>query len=287
MRQIFTLTGHTLSEHFRSWQFLAELLPPAAIIALFFKYVSQSGNYDQFAATIGAYLILQSVLTTALIFAQANHARSYTVLAHLASRWPFFVAKLLASILLVFASYVLLLAYLLPTRLLSFAPGENAWFDLLLGSGAMLLNVVTICAITALVMPLVSGSTLRLLILTLLALSVFSYSVADIPQPLRFLAAPFNALTFPFLFTYQLAHHPEFQPWTPLALATNLLYLVLALLLARFFFSRRELLLALLPPPPLPQPELCAVGKMATHIVTNRASHIARLYSDIATIVVA
>lgn len=244
MRQIFAITGHTISEHFRSWQFLAELLPPAAIIALFFKYVPLNGNYDQFAATIGAYLILQAVLTTALIFSQANRARSYTVLAHLASRWPFLFAKLIASILLVFASYALLLAYLLPTHLLSFAAGENGWLDLLVGSSAMILNVITISAITALAMPVVSGSTVRLIILALLALSVFSYSIADIPTQLRFLVAPLNALTFPFLFTYQLAHHPEFQPWTAVALATNLLYLVLALLLARFFFSRRELLLA-------------------------------------------
>ncbi len=244
MRSTFTITGHTISEHLRSWQFLAELLPAAAIVAIFFKYASDKGTYNEFAAIIGAYTVLQAVFTTALIFASATKARSYPVLARLTTRWPFFIGKLLAAILLVFATYTLLLAYLLPTRLLSFAPDQNPWFYLPVGSGAMLLNVVTLSTITALAMPLVSRSAVRLTILALFALSVFSYSVADVPTQLRFLVAPFNALTFPFLFTYQLAHNPAFESWTPLALATNLLYLIIALLVARYSFSRRELLLA-------------------------------------------
>ena len=244
MRSIFTITGHTISEHLRSWQFLAELLPAAAIVAIFFKYQSDKGTYNEFAAIIGAYTVLQAIITTALIFTSATRARSYPVLARLTTRWPFYVGKLLAAILLVFATYALLLAYLLPTRLLTFAPEQNPWLYLAVGSGAMLLNVVTISAITALAMPLISRSVVRLTILGLLALSVFSYSVADVPTQLRFLVAPFNALTFPMLFTYQLAHNPEYQSWTLLALATNLLYLLIALLLARYFFSRRELLLA-------------------------------------------
>lgn len=244
MRSIFTITGHTISEHLRSWQFLAELLPAAGIIAVFFKYVPIHGNYDQFAAIVGAYLLLQAILTTALIFTSAAKARSYPVLARLTTRWPFFVGKLLAALLLVFATYALLLAYLLPTRLLSFTPEQDPWFYLLVGSGAMLLNVLTISALTALAMPLISGSAVRLIILALFALSIFSYSVADVPTQLRFLVAPFNALTFPILFTYQLAHNPQFESWTPIALAANLLYLVVALLLAHYFFSRRELLLA-------------------------------------------
>lgn len=244
MRQALVIARHTLAEHIRSWQFLVEVLPAAAIVALFFKYVPLKGNYAQFAAIVGLYLLLQAVVTTALIFSAAARARSYSVLARLERRWPFFLGKLLAAITAVGVTYLLLLAYLLLTRLLGFAAGQDARFLLGMGSLAMLLNVVTVSTFTALVMPLTARALVRYIVLGLFALSVFSYSVADVPSQLRLLVAPFQALTFPILYVYTLAHNPDLSTTSLVALAANVIYLLLALLLARAFFRRRELLFA-------------------------------------------
>ncbi len=265
MRQTRLIANHALAKQLRSWQFLLALLPAIAVITFLFKD-RYKADVDFYGTMIGGYLIAQTVLTTSLVFRAAAQHTAYPVIARLRTRTPYLLGNLLAAMLPIWLLWGGITCYLLGFQYLALVRPRGldvalvqmqsalgslgqtlglGWCSvlvLLLAGLAMLLACAVVATLTTLVMPLVSPRWLLLLLVSLVAFSLYSFS-PDMPASLKVVGQPFGALLFPILVLYDLCRTAHFQPWTGIAVAAALTYVVGGLALARYLFARRDLLL--------------------------------------------
>jgi hypothetical protein len=178
-----SLLGFVVRDYLRSPWPLANLALLVVVHTLFFNYQSSQSHF--FAIEYGM-VVLIAALTTAVIFARANRAETYAILARPVRRLTLTAAMLLASWLITLFFHLIstLVESLRFGQLLNPAAEIMPWrspVTHVIGLVPIMVAAVAAVALTALLSSFVSSSGTRLVILGVLALLVMSFDSKNFP----------------------------------------------------------------------------------------------------------
>ncbi len=237
------LVGFVLRDYARTaWIFL-NMAVLVAVHALFFKYASGQGHF--FGVEYAATGVLAAI-TGAVIFARANRAESYAILARRVPRASYTGAIMLASWIVAAIGYLVstLFDLVIFSPWLTKSPFQ-AWqtpANYLLGSLPVLLGAAFAVCLVGLLSSFVSSSAVRLGTMTALALLVMSFDNRNFPiETLRPILQQLPPVLAPLAGALKFATEQDNVAAVSLALLAG--YTLLLAIVVLVLSSSRELIL--------------------------------------------
>lgn len=237
------LLGFVLRDYGRTAWVFFNMAVIVAVHALFFKYASGQSHF--FGVEYLATGVLAAI-TGAVIFARANRAESYAILARRVPRASYTGALLLATWIVAAAGYALSAIF----DIVIFSPWLTkvpfaAWqtpANYVLGSLPVLLGAAFAACLAAILSSFVSSSTVRLVTMTALALLVMSFDNRNFPvEALRPALQQLPPLLAPLAGALKFTVQQDSVAVVSLALLAG--YTLLMLIAALVLSSSRELIL--------------------------------------------
>lgn len=242
----WSLLWFIIRDYLRSAWVLLNLLVIAGTQALFFNYKSDQSHLFSVEYIVTALL---AAATAAIVFARANRAESYPILARRLFRASYAGALMLAAWLIAVLSYVLsiLVEALRFSNLL--APGSEAmpWRNpgvYLAASLPVLLIAAFAVCLVGLLSTFIAPGIVRLVTLAVLALLVMSFDSRNFPiEGLRPLLQNLPPALAPLAGAIKYAASPLPDSVAVTSVAVLAVYTALLAILDLLLFSQRELIL--------------------------------------------
>lgn len=241
LRRISTFTRLMLTEYARSGRILIELTLAVAFWGLFFQNPRGEVALDQVFQLSAIFTLLLTLYTSTSMLNLADRPQSYIVLTRPLARSGYLLGIYVASVLVVWVAYFIVLAL----TLLVNRPLDLSVRDTVLGSIPTMLNVALLAALMLLISSQVLKNTPRLLLLAALAIALYSNSWAQArANPIiSALQSIFSLMLVPSMKGYQLAQNRVFNTGDYAILLAQVAMTALILSLATFAFRRRDLIL--------------------------------------------
>ena len=243
----FSLLSFVVRDYFRSpWPLLVNVAILVIVHSLFFNYQSDQSH---FFAIEYAMVVVIAALTTAVIFARANRAETYVILARPIRRVALTATMLLASWLITLFFHIIstLIESIRFSRLLNPGLDDMAWRNPVTHLTGMLPIMVAAAAtvgLIALLSTFVSSSGVRLGILGALALLVMSFDSKNFPiEGFRPFLQQLPPVLAPAAGALKFATEPQPDSIAILSLGLLALYTLLLLAAALWMASQREVIL--------------------------------------------
>lgn len=239
LRRIWTFTLFTLIEYVRSGRIIIELVATILFWSLFLR--QWPVDMSQFFSLTGILTLLMALYTTAALLSLGERPQGYVMLTRPLGRHGYLISLYFVGLIIVAIMFVLISG----ATIVFNRPYDFAWVELLKGALPVLLNVALLSALMVLLSSLVLTNTLRLLLLAVLAVALYSqawhlWPVYRFIEPLQSL---FSWPVYPALAGFKLATTRDFANgaiYIPLA---QLALTVLLLSLALSSFKRRDIIL--------------------------------------------
>ncbi len=242
LNRIWIFTRFTLSEYVRSGRILVELAATIAFWAVFFRDRGLVPiTLDQFFSLGSVFTLLLTLYTVSSLMSLGERPQSYLLLTRPLGRSGYLIGLYTTALLIVGLMFGILAGLMLIFN----RPLDFASIELLKGALPLLLNVALFASLMVLLSPLVLPNSLRLLILALLAIALYSQSWHLWPF-FRFIEPLQSLLSwpiFPALRGFRLAATRDFSGgniYVPLAQLALTAVLLLAALAS---FRQRDIIL--------------------------------------------
>jgi hypothetical protein len=242
LRRIAIFARLMLTEYIRSGRILIELTLAVAFWGLFFQNPRGEIALDQVFQLSAIFSLLLTLYTSSSMLNLADRPQSYMVLTRPLARSGYLLGIYVASVLLVWgAFFIVLLLTLLVNR-----PLDLTVRDAVLGSIPTMLNIALLAALMLLISSQVLKNTPRLLLLAALAIALYSnsWSQARANPIISALQSIFSLLLVPSMKGYQLAQNRVLTAGDFAILLAQVAMTALILSLATLAFSRRDLILS-------------------------------------------
>lgn len=243
--RLLRLTAFTLLEYLRSGRVAVEIIALLSLYAIFFRRPMSS---DYFFSVIGVFTPILTLYTMASVIGLGDRPASYLLLARGVRRVSFLLGLFLAACTVMTGVYALLSLLVLIFNL----PPDLTFWQWMLGTLPIMLNIGLLASLMLMLSPLVFPSGWRLFVLGLIALAFSSNFIGGqllitMPETLRTLLRALQALLggplVPAFYGFQLAVTRDYSSTTAIA---NLLAqgsLLISLLgLSLYAFTRRDLI---------------------------------------------
>lgn len=239
LHRIWAFTRFTFTEYVRSGRIVIEIVASVLFWALFLRQFPVT--LDQFFSLTGIFTLLMTLYTTASLMSLGERAQGYTILTRPLGRSGYLLSLYFVAVAVVALMFLLITIL---TRItappLDFA--RNEWLK---GALPLLLNVGLLGSLMVLLSGVVLTNMLRLLLLAVLAIALYSQAwhlspIFPVIQPLQSI---FSWPIYPAMAGFKLATTRDFGNgaiYVPLA---QLALTVLLLSLALSSFKRRDIIL--------------------------------------------
>jgi hypothetical protein len=239
LRRLVTYTRFTLSDYVRSGRIIIELVASVLFWGLLLR--EWTVDMEQFFSLTGIFTLLLALYTTAALLSLGERPQGYVILTRPLGRNGYLLGLYFTALIVIFAMFVLVSALTIIIN----RPFDFTWVDVLRSTVPLLLNAALLSSLIVLLSALVLPNVLRLLLLAVLAVALYSQSWHLSPV-YRFIA-PFQSLfswpIYPAMAGFKLATSRD---WSGGALYIPLAQLALAVLmisLALIAFKRRDVIL--------------------------------------------
>lgn len=239
LRRIWTFARFTLTEYVRSGRIVIELVATILFWGLFLRQYPVA--LDQFFSLTGIMTLLLTLYTTTSLLSLGERPQGYIILTRPLGRNGYLLGLYIVALMIVALMFVIVAAL---TRIFN-PPFDWALVEVLKGAAPLLLNVALVAALMVLLSSMVLTNTLRLLLLAVLAIALYS-NAWHLSPAYRFVG-PFQSIfswpVYPAIAGFKLATTRDFsngQIYVPLA---QLALTVLLLSLALSSFKRRDIIL--------------------------------------------
>jgi ABC-type transport system involved in multi-copper enzyme maturation permease subunit len=242
LRRLWTFVHFTLTEHIRSGRILVELVGTVAFWTVFFRDRGLAPlTLDVFFSLSSIFTLLLTFYTSSALLGLGERPQGYLMLTRPLGRRGYLLGLYLVALIVGLLMFGLLtLLTLIFNRPLDFAVGEFAK-----GTAPLVLNIALVAALMTLISSLVLSNSLRLLVLALLAVALYSQTW-HLSSVFRFIEPVQSALSwliYPALRAFRLASTRAFGPTDVYVLLAQIALTLLLLGLALFSFSRRDVIL--------------------------------------------
>lgn len=237
--RIWTFAQFTLTEYIRSGRIVIELVATVLFWGLFLRQYPVA--LDQFFSLTGILTLLMTLYTTTSLLGLGERPQGYIMLTRPLGRNGYLLGLYGVALVIVAAMFALVAVL---TRAFN-SPFDWTLVEVLKGAVPLLLNVALLAALMVLLSALVLSNTLRLLLLAVLAIALYS-NAWHLSPAYRFvgpLQSIFSWPVYPAIAGFKLATTRDFangQMYVPLA---QLALIVLLLSLALSSFKRRDVIL--------------------------------------------
>jgi hypothetical protein len=244
LRRIFTFVRFTLTEYVRSGRILIEVVAAMLFWTLFLRQFPVEPS--QFFSLTGIFTILLSLYTTAALLSLGERPQGYTIVTRPLGRSGYLLGYYISAVLVVSAMFLLVTVVTLLYNTLVF---QNAFtfpfIELLKGALPLLLNVALLSALMVLLSSMVLSNTLRLVVLAVLAVALYSqaWHLSPIFTYIRPLQSLFSLLIYPAIAGFRLATTREFAGNAIAIPVAQFALTILLLSLALSSFRRRDIIL--------------------------------------------
>jgi hypothetical protein len=171
LKRILIFTHFTLTEYVRSGRILVELAATSAFWTIFFRdYGLVPVTLEQFFSLSSIFTLLLTLYSVSSLLSLSERPQSYLLLTRPLGRSGYLLGLYVATLIMV----GLMFGILVGLTLIFNRPLDFAWLELLKGALPLLLNVALFASLMVLLSPLVLANSLRLLILALLAIALYS-----------------------------------------------------------------------------------------------------------------
>ncbi len=233
-----TVARLTLASYFRSgWMWGEFVLALVFFAALFFPFLE---NVSYFYGTSTWDLSAVAVLGTIVMTRRMSSARTYTVLARLATRASYCRGLILATALLRIPLFLFMCVLALLARRLT----NPTWGNMLIGAPGLLIINVLIAALTVALTSPIGTRRKRILFLTWLAIVLFSASpIFRLPDLVINILSISRLPLLPVGICYNIGVNSSIDASALPAFLIVALFIAGLVWLAGYWFERRELLL--------------------------------------------
>lgn len=246
LRRLWTFIQFTLTEYVRSGRIVIELVATMLFWALFLRQYAVS--LEQFFSLTGVFTLLMALYTSAALLNIGERPQGYVMLTRPLGRSGYLLGLYFVALIVVALMFVLITAaVVIVNRPLDFV-GQSVGFsvtELLKGALPLLLNVALVASLMVLLSSLVLSNTLRLLLLAVLAVALYSqawhlWPVYRFIEPLQSL---FSWPIYPAIAGFKLAMSRNFADGAVYIPLAQLALTVLLISLAISSFKRRDIIL--------------------------------------------
>lgn len=246
LRRLWTFMQFTLTEYVRSGRIVIELVAAMLFWMLFLRQYSV--GLDQFFSLTGIFTLLLALYTSAALLNIGERPQGYVMLTRPLGRNGYLLGLYFVAVIVVALLFVLitLLVFIFnrPLDLVQLSVGAGL-LELLKGALPLLLNVALMASLMVLLSSLVLSNTLRLLLLAVLAVALYSqawhlWPVYRFIEPLQSL---FSWPIYPAIAGFKLAMSRNFADGAAYIPLAQLALTVLLISLSLSSFRRRDIIL--------------------------------------------
>ncbi len=242
LNRIWTFIRFTLTEYIGSGRILVELVATVAFWTLFFRDRGLTPTTtEQFFSLSGLFTLLLTLYSAASLMGLGERPQNYLVLTRPLGRTGYLLGLYLTIVIVIWLMFGLLAGLTLVFN----RPLDFAWIELLKGAVPLLFNVALLASLMLLLSSLVLSNSLRLLILALLAIALYSQAWHLWPffrfiEPIQSLL---GWLIYPPLRGFQIAVTRDFSGSNIFVHIAQFILTLLLLLLALVAFRQRDVIL--------------------------------------------
>lgn len=239
LRRIWTFTSFTLTEYVRSGRILIELVATVIFWTLFLRQYQVEMN--QYFSLTGIFTILMTMYTTASLLSLGERPQGYAIVTRPLGRHGYLLGLYFVAVIVVSVMFALVTII---TRLVQ-PPFDFSLGQWLRGTLPLVLNIGLLAALMVLLSSLVLSNGLRLLLLAVLAIALYSQAWHLWPffrliEPLQSI---FSWPIYPAIAGFRLATTRDWSGGAVYIPIAQLALTVLLLSLALSSFKRRDLIL--------------------------------------------
>lgn len=246
LRRLWTFIQFTLTEYLRSGRIVIELVATVLFWGLLLRQYPVS--LEQFFSLASVFTLLMTLYTSAALLNFGERPQGYVVVTRPLGRngyllGLYFVALIVVALMFVLM-FILVVAFNRPLDLVA-QPIGTIILELLKGALPLLLNVALLGSLMVLLSSLVLSNTLRLVILGVLAIALYSqawhlWPVYRFVEPLQSL---FSWPVYPAIAGFKLAMSRNFSDGAGYIPLAQFALTVLLLSLSLSSFKRRDIIL--------------------------------------------
>ncbi|MDP9314493.1 MAG: hypothetical protein M3R24_27050 [Chloroflexota bacterium] len=244
LRRILTFTHFTFTEYVRSGRIIIEIVATMLFWALFLRQYPV--DLSQFFSLTGIFTLLLTLYTTSSLLSLGERPQGYTIVTRPLGRHGYLLSHYFVALLVVIMMFVLITFITVLYDQLVFKAGYTFGLgEVLKGALPLLLNVALLSSLMVLLSSLVLTNILRLVVLAILAIALYSqaWHLSPIFPTIQPLQSLFSWPLYPAIAGFKLATTREFvggARYIPLA---QLALTVLLISLALSSFKRRDIIL--------------------------------------------
>lgn len=239
LRRIWTFTSFTLTEYVRSGRVLIELVATVIFWTVFLRQYPV--DLGQFFSLTGIFTILMTLYTTASLLSLGERPQGYTLITRPLGRHGYLLGLYFVAVIVVSVMFALTTII---TRVVQ-PPFDFSFGQWLRGTLPLVLNIGLLSALMVLLSSLVLSNRLRLVLLAVLAIALYSQAWHLWPffrfvEPLQSI---FSWPIYPAIAGFRLATTRDWSGGARYIPVAQLALTVLLLSLALSAFKRRDLIL--------------------------------------------
>jgi hypothetical protein len=239
LRRLWTFTRFTLTEYIRSGRIIIELVASILFWGLFLR--EWTVGIEQFFSLTGIFTLLMALYTTASLLSLGERPQGYVILTRPLGRSGYLLGLYFVALMVVLTMFVLVSALTITLN----RPFDFLWNDFLTSTLPLLLNVGLLSSLIVLLSSLVLPNVLRLALLAVLAIALYSqaWHLSPVYRFIEPLQSLFSWPIYPAIAGFKLATSRDWSgggQYIPLA---QLALTVLLLSLALISFKRRDVIL--------------------------------------------
>ena len=244
LRRILTFTQFTLTEYIRSGRIIIEVIATMLFWALFLRQYPV--DLSQFFSLAGIFTLLLTMYTTTALLNLGERPQGYTLITRPLGRHGYLISHYFVALVVVIAMFVLItLVTVLYNQLIFKTAFTFSFVEVLKGAVPLLLNVALLSSLMVLLSSLVLSNTLRLVVLAILAIALYSqaWHLSPIFPTIQPLQSLFSWPLYPAIAGFKLATTREFAGGARYIPLAQLALTVLLISLALSAFKRRDIIL--------------------------------------------
>ena len=244
LRRLLTFAQFTLTEYVRSGRIIIEITAAMLFWTLFLRQYPV--ELSQFFSLTGIFTLLLSLYTSAALLSLGERPQGYPIVTRPLGRAGYLLSHYLVALVVVGAMFLLVtIVTLFYNQLVFQGTFDFSIGQVLKGALPLLLNVALLSSLMVLLSSLVLSNTLRLVVLAILAIALYSqaWHLSPIFPYIRPFQSLFSWPVYPAIAGFKLATTRDFSGggiYIPLA---QLALTVLVLSLALSAFRRRDIIL--------------------------------------------
>jgi hypothetical protein len=239
LRRLGTYIRFTLTEYIRSGRIIIEVVASVLFWGLFLR--DRILGMEQFFSLTGIFTLLLALYTTAALLSLGERPHGYVILTRPLGRNGYLLGLYFSALIIVVTMFVAISAL----TIIFNQPFDFIWRDMLRSAVPLLLNAALLSSLIVLLSALVLPNVLRLSLLAVLAVALYSqaWHLSPVYRFIEPLQSLFSWPIYPAMAGFRLATSRDWSSgalYIPLA---QLALVVLLLSLALIAFKRRDVIL--------------------------------------------